>query len=57
MSVVLTAAFCLAAAVFDVLDRSTQALWPSAPALLVPLLYTMIGALIARRQPDNAIGW
>jgi len=57
MGVVLTAAFCMAAAVFDVLDRSVQPLWPSAPALLVPLLYTMIGALIARRQPDNAIGW
>jgi hypothetical protein len=57
IGVVLTAAFCLAAAVFDVLDRSVQSLWPSAPALLVPLLYTMIGALIARRQPHNAIGW
>ena len=57
LGVGLTVAFSLTALVLDVLDRSAQPFWSNAPSLIVPLLYTLMGALIAIRQPRNAIGW
>jgi hypothetical protein len=53
----LTAIFSLAALVLDVLDRSAQPFWSNALPVVIPLIYTLIGALIATRQPRNAIGW
>jgi len=57
LGLALTAIFSLAALVLDVLDRSVQPFWSNGPALIVPVIYTLIGALIATRQPRNAIGW
>src|SRR5438128_2342007 len=57
LGVGLTTIFSLATVVLDVLDRSAQSLWSNVPVLVIPLVYTLIGALIAARQPRNAIGW
>jgi hypothetical protein len=57
LGVGLTAIFSLATLVLDVLDRSAQPFWSNAAALIVPVVYTLMGALIATRQPRNAIGW
>jgi hypothetical protein len=55
--VALTAVACLGTIALDVLDRSAQQLWPDALVVLIPLGYTLVGALIWVRQPQNAIGW
>jgi hypothetical protein len=51
-----TVAVSAAALVLDVLDRSAQPLLRNSLALLVPIGYALIGALIVARQPRNAIG-
>ena len=40
-----------------VLDRSSQAAFPQLFELLVLLAYAVMGAVVARRQPRNPIGW
>jgi hypothetical protein len=53
----LTVAACGAAMGVDVLDRSAQPFWSTAPLLIVPVGYAVIGVVITTRQPGNAIGW
>jgi hypothetical protein len=55
--VAITAAASLLTIALDVLDRSAQTLWPNALVVVIPLGYTLVGALIWVRQPQNAIGW